>query len=226
MLANKMKQITEKHAEEAIQTSPLFVNARNGMHSQRNIENLLRNLRYMFSNSVVHMGRAHDLAMNAGDVELADYYAESASEEDGHDQWAVDDLNELKAEVGDSSLVSLNIKKLMEFVNTVVETDPVYYLSYKVFAEYFAVLTIPVFINDVERHCGISRTALSSLDKHGEADKEHALEGFEIIDRLAEGKVDEKAFLRIEETAFEFFKKFWIEVSNSNLELAEGQPLS
>jgi hypothetical protein len=168
----------------------------------------IANLTHMIRLTPPHLLRARAGAERAHDRNLVSHYEHKLEEEVGHAIWGESDLEALAKPVPpptpqsstpapaapDSSTQVSAIPPgapilqatdaLATFITESIDRDPAFYLVYLAFTEYATVLTGDEFIQVLEERCGIPASSLSVIGNHVELDRDHAEEGFGIIDDL------------------------------------------
>lgn len=165
---------------------PLFQFARAGRLTAEMVTRYIANVTHMIRLTPGHLRLARDRARFAGDQTLAAHYEHKIAEEVGHDAWGDADLASLGLLVAAPSNTTAlpSIEALARSITAMIEADPALYLTYLAFTEYVTVLLGPGLLASIDTECGIPRTSMTVIDKHIELDRDHAEEGFGIIDEL------------------------------------------
>jgi hypothetical protein len=186
MIADALRHEIELHADRARTGNRLLHLVRDGRVEPEAIGRYLVMLRYMIGNTPGNLMRATERAAENGRPDLAAYYTEKLAEEDGHEQWAIDDLAVFQGAYGfrpDPEPVPATVE-LQTFLENIIEVDPVLYLSYVFWAEYFVVLVGGEYVQCLVERCGLPPAALTCLANHVVLDDGHTDENIEAIDRL------------------------------------------
>ena len=154
----------------------------------RNVAALLYGTRHLLLHTPIHLQIAvdHTRALSNELPQLLPYFHHHLDEEVGHDQWAVDDMRQLQT-ISSTSLperVSPAMLQLVDYTRSLVETDPVLYVPYILFAEYLSVIAVPEVVGLLETRCGIPARVMSVFTKHAELDKEHSKQDCAILDQI------------------------------------------
>jgi hypothetical protein len=185
MIGNKVRDIIEIETLRIASSNPFFKAARQGMLNEKHIATYLRNLEHLFKQTTVNLEHASECARSRGLNEVEAFMDEKKKEEEGHDQWARNDLSRMKSSLDDGTQhLKPSLFKLLEFVKGMIDEDPRLFLSYMTFVEYFTVLIAPQFIKDLETKCGIPRTYLSAIVNHEVLDKGHVDDDIHAIERF------------------------------------------
>lgn len=184
MIATALRLEIERYAARMRVTSPLFVRAEAGTLGVDHLLRYLESVRYLVCFTPAQLSRCVELSMARGHFALAAHLSEKAGEEVGHERWAERDMAMIGAERAAGVTPLASIRECVAFVNAIIEEDPVLYLAYALFAEYFAVLLGPEWLQLLESRCGVPRSSMSFLGNHVEADRAHAEDAFERIDAL------------------------------------------
>ncbi|HEX5035315.1 MAG TPA: hypothetical protein VFW62_12620, partial [bacterium] len=99
-------------------------------------------------------------------------------------------------------------RRLVEYIGQVIEQDPLLYLTYVLFSEYFTVIAGPEWLALLEKNCGIPASSMSVVGKHSELDKEHTREDIDVIDRLMNPSVKPDQAVEVLDRAFGFYESF------------------
>jgi len=152
--------------------SRLFKMGREGLLTTELVKNYVRNLEYLFKSNCQHIAVAADL-YQANPV-LSNFFINKFEEENGHDQWA---RNDLKALGQESNLQAMSeMEEMVRFLELTLKTSPYAYISYMYFAEYMTAVLGPIWLELMKKNLGINSTQVTSLSKHVELDGDHASE--------------------------------------------------
>jgi hypothetical protein len=211
-LAITLRTTIERWTMNLAKNSELSRMAQAGKISERGLALYLESLRYLFVNSQRSLQLAAKRSEELGLPSFAIYFANKASEEQGHDGWAKDDLRRLP----EASIANLKpaaaIVKLVELQRELIaEQHPMCFVVYALWAEYFTVLIGDEWIAALAS-CGYDRTQVSAIAKHVDADRDHAANGFNEVEELWNG--DPAAALLVEtiERASRVFEEFCDEI--------------
>jgi hypothetical protein len=187
MIADALRLDIEAHAQRARMSNPLQRRAAAGELSLAAVEHYVVTLRYMVANSVPNLARARDHARSLRLDALAAYYDEKLREEAGHEAWADHDLRVLgRCDDRRSRKAAPSAVRLNEFLCRTIDRDPLHYLAYVFWAEYFTTLVGGELVRLLVENCDVPRDALTCLAKHVELDKDHTEENLEALDALVE----------------------------------------
>lgn len=165
---------------------PLYVHTKAGTLTGDMLARYLASLHYLISHTPIHLTRARERARAAGDEALAAHMQHKFDEEIGHHVWAERDLEEL-ARTGKSTSRGEAMPSavlLARAVEAAIDEDPCLYLAYIAFVEYVTVMVGPEWMELLHERCGIPRTSVTVIDNHVDLDREHAEEGFAVMDDL------------------------------------------
>jgi hypothetical protein len=186
MIADALRYHVEFHAERTRAGSLFLRRARAGDATPTEVGRYLAGLRFMIGQTNGNMTKAEGRARAQGREDLAAYYVEKRREEDGHEQWAIDDLAAFFDVYGfrpdDEPVPAL--RELQRFLVRTIDEDPTLYLAYIFWAEYFVVLVGAEFIRSLVEHCGLLPETLTCLGNHVVLDEGHTDQNIAEIDRL------------------------------------------
>jgi hypothetical protein len=214
VIADALRTDIERFARRIEDENALFVGAAEGRITPSILASHLVNVRHLIRHTPVHLERARDRAVEAGEGALAEHFAEKLAEEQGHDRWADADLTRLRSRFGGEEPTggpTPSLLGLLHHIEETIDRDPALYLAYILFAEYHVVLMGPRWLRLLEERCGIPASMLSVIGNHAELDQEHTAEGFEAIDALVP---DPRMLAPMRETlrrSMELFQKFCAE---------------
>src|SRR5262245_35377002 len=110
------------HAEMHVQVArlrkenPLLRKAADGTLTAKEVTQYLFNIHHLLQHTPVFLEHARRRALEAGEAQLAAHYEHKMNEEEGHDQWAVNDIAQLSPRAPDANAQTLSamqaIKKL------------------------------------------------------------------------------------------------------------------
>ena len=200
-------------------TNPLFLNAKNGKLGPKHIVKYLSNIHFLVAHTPIHLHQALERSKLSGQEDLSNYYEKKIPEEQGHDQWAIDGLSKLNENQGLSLFKNIlpTMKKLVEYNQKMIQKDPLSYLSYIFFSEYFTVLGAEEWLNDLEIKCGIPKSMMSIIGNHATLDKDHIQEDLKILKKITENnpstaQAHTKSLIHELETSMLNFEHFCTEV--------------
>jgi len=176
------------HAAAAREENPLFRSTLAGRVTPAGFAIYLANIRYLIAKTISHLKLAHSVAKKRGRLDLAAHFEHKIDEETGHELWADQDRQALRArfEVPTDFELLASMRRLVTYIEHTIESNPARYLSYMLFAEYYTVLAAPEWLVALDEHCGIPTSMVSVISKHIELDQAHAAEGLREIDELIE----------------------------------------
>jgi len=192
--------------------SPLTAAAERGQLTPRALALYLESLRYVFKQSQANIRAAAVRAEALQLSELAAYFREKASEEQGHEQWAENDLQQLPDDAVQGIEPAAACLALVALQELLIDQHPLCFLAYTVWAEYLTASLGAEWLS-LLANCGYDRSAVSAVAKHVDADVDHAFEGFDALDRLWHGEPAAVDILAGIEHAERGFETFCIEVS-------------
>jgi pyrroloquinoline quinone (PQQ) biosynthesis protein C len=199
MYNKKVKTEIEIAAKLFLEKNPFIIKARSGKLSKAQITRYLKTILYSIEFTPIHLKAASLRANELGLVEIAKFMDEKYLEEFGHDRWVRADLRKLGANANSNTDIELTqgIIDLIKFVETLVYGNPLYYIAYITFLEYFTVLVAPELLDCIVNKCGISRTALTVITNHGELDKNHVEDDFKALEIFVDGPEKSSQFIQI-----------------------------
>lgn len=210
-LSLQLKENIEKSVEEFRRSNPFFMRIKEGRIGDPQVRLYLLNVRYLFEKTTEFLSLARNLCKERNDIAGFEFFSHRYDEEYGHKTWAENDLKQMGEEkfAEKNDWINPSLIELMDYLQAKIEKEPRLYLSYIAHAEYLTTLLATEFLNELEEKCGVQKENMTAIDNHGEVDKEHALEDFDVIDELVEGHVDEVEFLDIQKEAEKYFEPFW-----------------
>jgi len=187
MIRQDFKEDIETFSARMIQENPLFVKAKKGALSKAQVQVYLNNLHHVFSHTTRHLALAENHARHKQLPVLAEFFHAKIPEEQGHEQWAVNDIRNLTSlpEPLTNDSIRPATHNLINFISEIIQSHPVDYVSYMYCVEYFTVLVGPQLIQLLEKNCGISREHMTAIGNHVQADAEHTEEDLGVIEQLA-----------------------------------------
>ena len=190
----RMTRAIDAHLDQTIDSNPLFVGAREGMVTPEIVGRYVANVTRLVSYTDVHLERAADVSKARGLHRLAGWFCDKRAEEEGHVEWGEADKQELvdRFRLAVPSRLLPSTRALIGYIRETIDYDPALYLVYILLAEMGAVRVGPVFLGDLEAHCGIPRSAVSILGNHAELDKEHVVDDVDVIDSLLADRANDR----------------------------------
>ena len=211
-LALEMQSSIDAWAEKLWLESKLAQLTRSGALSERALALYLESLRFLFHHSQRNLAAASTRARALGDERLADIFAAKASEEAGHDQWASRDLSGLTPSAISGIEPAAGSRRLVELQRELImEHHPLCFFAYSLWAEYMTVRLGDAWLNALASN-GYARTSVTAVANHVDADREHAAEGFAVLDQLWDGQPERALILRSVERAQALFEAFCDEI--------------
>lgn len=213
MIAQEMKQRVEYHYIEAKEEYSLFTSAKRGQITGPQMQSYLNSVRYLISHTPIYLVLAEKVARDRGQIVVADFFANKLTEEEGHEEWAKEDLRRLEARENLLKPVRVvpAMRQLVAYLRQVIETDPKLYVAYIFLAEYFTVLIAPQWLRDLEDHCEIPTELMSVIGNHAELDKQHVETALKEIDALL-FDVDTDAVKKVIDQSMVYYRAFTEEV--------------
>jgi hypothetical protein len=205
--ASIIKATIEVYAEHLRQHDRLLALAKRGGVGGKALALYLESLRYLFMQSQRNLGLAAERSEQLGDDALARYFAQKASEEQGHDAWAQADLASLPRELTEGVQPSRAVVALTHLQRALIDEHPICFVVYALWAEYFTVLMGDEWL-DALQASGHGRDRVSAVAKHVDADRAHAALGIAELDRLYRGQVEPSRLLFTVAQAGELFQAF------------------
>jgi hypothetical protein len=192
MISAVLLRDIETYAANFQVANPLLRRARNGEVTYATAERYLASIRYLLEHTPQFLALARARARATGQFELATYFDLKLGEEAGHVEWAEADLERLSALSGVTGprRPARAVVELMRVVREAIEDDPLLYLPYILFSEYFTVLMGPEWLSVLQERCGIPVAAMTAVSRHVELDKHHVKDGCREIDSLTRDQSD------------------------------------
>lgn len=181
-----------------------------GRFSKMQVGVYLFNLHSLISMTPQHIINAHQYCEKKGDAVLSKFFADKLPEEEGHEQWAVDDISKLNLNANEYNNLKLikTMNQMITYLNSLSARDPQGYLGYQFFAEYVTVQYAPILIDNLAKKCQINPACLSVLSNHVELDLEHAAHDMTLLDQHITTPADQARVLREIERAQTFLFNF------------------
>jgi hypothetical protein len=181
-----LRRDIDEYAAEARKTNRLLQRARTGELAPYALGRYLRSIHYLLRHTPIHLSLAEQRANELGHTEVAEYFALKRAEEAGHDRWAEADMERFAAKfnVAIPTEHSAIMMALVAANEAVIRNNPLHYLGYILFAEYFMVVMGPEWLRALAENCGVPGSLMTAIGNHVELDKDHVEEGCAEIDAL------------------------------------------
>lgn len=180
-IASFLKTALENYWNHTKTNNPFYQTLFSGKIRHETVARYLESVRHMVVYTPIHLTMAAQEAHKRGMPKLADFYKLKLSEETGHDEWAVADLEKLAIlapKTRAARQVSPGIEAMIRYNEETIKKDPMLYMVHVFFAEYFTVLEGPDFTAALRR-IGIQQASI--IDNHVELDVDHVEELVEMI---------------------------------------------
>lgn len=208
---NVLKEEIQNFSQYMLSDSPLFSGAKKGKITKDIILRYLSNINYLVEHTPIHLKNAISSSRKISNSALEEYYRDKFIEEQGHNLWAEKDVHSFGKNAIDFDLCS-SMLNLTEYLNQITTKDPVAYIAYPLFAEYFTVLVGEPWLNDLETYCGIPKSQMSVVGNHVELDKHHVAHDFEHIEQIPLSDADRAKVLKSMKIAMSHIQNFAKEV--------------
>lgn len=214
MISQTVKQRTDEFWEHIRETNPMILRTRDGKLGAEHIQTYLASVRYLIEHTPIHLRTALNRAELTGRPKLAAYFRAKIQEEQGHDQWATDDLAKLRAShaPANTESVSPEIVKLVRQIERTIEHDPAHYVAYIFLAEYMTVISAPEWLRLLEERCSIPTSVMSVIANHAELDKGHVVDGMREMDELLADSDDARPFLNSLQGCMDALEGFYADI--------------
>jgi ferritin len=212
-LAEELKQTIEDWSDGLVARSPITDVLRRGALTPRAMALYLESLRYLFEGSERNLRIAAERCESLGRKELAAYLRKKASEENGHDRWAIADLAKLPPSATAGIRPASSVVALVDLQTKFIMDEPLYFVAYLQWTEYFSVYVGDLWL-DALAMSGYERTQVSAIHNHLETDREHAAVGFREIDALARDFPHPERLIDAVEKSGRVFESLLEEISN------------
>ena len=211
-LARELQSSIDAWADQLWRESKLAQLTRLGALSERALALYLESLRFLFHHSQRNLAAASTRARALDDERLANIFGAKASEETGHDRWASRDLSGLTLGATSGIEPATASRQLVELQRELImEHHPLCFFAYSLWAEYMTVRLGDAWLNALASN-GYARTSVTAIANHVDADREHAAEGFAVLDQLWDGQPERALILRSVERAQALFEAFCDEI--------------
>lgn len=211
-LAHELQSSIDAWTEQLWRESNLAQLTRRGALSERALALYLESLRFLFHHSQRNLAAAQVRARALEDERLANIFGAKAAEEVGHDQWASRDLSGLTPNAVSGIEPTAASRRLVELQRELImEHHPLCFFAYSLWAEYLTVRLGDAWLHALANN-GYARTSVTAVANHVDADREHAAEGFAVLDQLWDGQPERALILRSVERAQALFEAFCDEI--------------
>jgi hypothetical protein len=218
MISAILRTHIEIYTERLRLSAPLLELARHGRLTPDMILAYQTSLQYLVGYTGPHLERARVRSRELGRTELEAFFSRKIVEEAGHDSWAQNDVSYTMRlfDTCQNAGPKPALLELVEFLSRTIEDDPMRYLAYILFTEYFTVLIGPEWLMLLEKCCGVPRRALTLVERHIELDKQHVAEGLREVDALVP---DSQYLPLLEDTLFRsmaYLERFYEQLCESS----------
>src|SRR5262245_22018759 len=143
-LLDHLRALLDHHLER----SPLLRSAEQGSLTREQIACYLYNTAYFALNTQIQVELGTFKARVLGPPELLRFFVDKKTEESGHDQWAIRDLERLQCSDAQVRRFAVHpaLQQLFSDVQAYLDRDPAFYLIYSLFAEYINLRLAPRFV--------------------------------------------------------------------------------
>jgi len=186
-IASAIKAKTERYADYLIKEEPYFKRLQAGTLEAISYAKFLVCIRYLVQHTPIHLKLAIDQSKNIPALQA--FFKSKFVEEQGHDQWATDDLNKIKhllPEGKSFDTPTAEIKTYVRMIESLIKEDPHFYPSYIFYTEYLTVLVGAVMDDGLTNKCGFGKKVATIVTDHAELDKHHISEGEKAISDLVD----------------------------------------
>ena len=219
-LALELKSTIEAWTEALWRRSELVQLTRRGALPERALALYLESLRFLFHHSQRNLVAAQLRARTLEHDRLAAIFGAKAAEEVGHDQWASQDLSRLAPSAVQGVQPTENSRKLVALQQELIaEHHPLCFLAYSLWAEYMTVRLGDAWLDALASN-GYARSAVTAVAKHVDADREHAAQGFSLLDQLWDGQPERALILSAVERAQALFAAMCEEIHQAAVDSA------
>ncbi|MBC7530522.1 MAG: iron-containing redox enzyme family protein [Oligoflexus sp.] len=181
LIAERVKKQTEVYANFLEKEEPFNIQMNSGVLSAESYANFLFNIEYLIKHTPIHLNLA--LKKTEDNPELHEYFRNKFDEEQGHDEWAIEDRKKVMKKIDSVTFfpqVSLEMWRYVRELEAVIDRDPRLYLTYIFYTEYLTVLVANRMKIGLVK-CGFGDDPVEVLTKHAELDVHHTAEGMEAI---------------------------------------------
>lgn len=195
-----------------LENVPLFYGAKQGVITRRELGQYLTNLKFLLSNTDACISLAMNRSRELGWTDLAEFYQEKLHEEEGHEEWARQDLKTIRMPMAGEPAPSRHLVEMMQFIRASIIANPTSYLGYVLLTEFVTVNVGSVWLADLDAHCGIQPASLSSVSNHVELDKHHIMDDFKIISSFVRTGSAQRSIERVMLQSMRHFEAFCREI--------------
>ncbi|SMF68615.1 iron-containing redox enzyme family protein [Pseudobacteriovorax antillogorgiicola] len=155
------------------------------------------NLQRLVEHTPVHLKLAIETSASQNREPLQSFFRDKFLEEQGHDQWAANDLKRQQTLGSKARNIPIlpSMQELIDFNSETILSDPGCYLAYIFLAEYMTVLGTPDMLKSLQENSKIPPDALTILGNHAELDQNHVLNWESEIANLVDLNQYEPLFL-------------------------------
>jgi hypothetical protein len=211
-LARALQSSIDTWTDQLWKHSRLAQLTREGALPERALALYLESLRFLFHHSHANLVAAQERAQALGAAKLAGIFGAKAAEERGHDQWASRDLSGLDPSALRGIEPATASRRLVELQRElIVQHHPLCFFAYSLWAEYMTVRLGDAWLNALASN-GYTRSSVSAVANHVEADREHATAGFHMLDQMWDGQPERALILKGVERAQQLFEAFCDEI--------------
>jgi len=143
-LSHTLKKEIEFLAPNVYKNTKFFQLASNGSLTVLQIRRYVKNLRFLFQSTYQLIMLAENEARKNNNLELAEFFSEKKDEEEGHEHWASEDLNQLGDPEADTVRSKINPATiyLVKELKGLIKKDPKFFIIYMFYARNFRKLWI------------------------------------------------------------------------------------
>ena len=220
----KLKEEIENFAEYLKENNSFYKAVYKGELDLETLSLFTANLRYLVEHTPIHLGLACNVSNLKGMTEHYNFFKEKIGEEEGHDQWADDDLKRQRELGANQSSIRI-LKSMRDLAKNNADTinrDPNLYLPYILLAEYFTVIATPPMLEALESKNRIPQNTLSVMGKHAELDKHHINEWEEEVSKFVDIEANFEDYLAMIKKANQLYDIF----CNECMEVASGRKVA
>lgn len=185
-LAHAITSKTDHYAQYLLAEEPFMEQLRQGTLPAEAYAIFLENIRYLVNHTPKHLKLA--ISASEDQPELKSFFEEKFLEEQGHDEWAKDDLKQLAKHTGASfqPRVTEAMKSYVTMIAQAIEENPQLYPPYIYYTERLTVLVADTVNEAVSKSCNFGEKAATILTEHAELDQYHIIEGEKAITELVD----------------------------------------
>ncbi len=212
-LIQDLKKRIQNYRDYVRTQDPFNLSVLDGSATAESISDFLVNIHYLVNRTPVHLKLASHVSQKNPDLHA--FYENKIPEEQGHDQWALDDLQKVSKKLSDKTFhpaVTDEMKEFVKHIENTIRRDPYLYLPYIFFAEYFTVIYGPEFNRGILK-CGHEQNSMTVITNHAELDKEHVSEWEQAILDLVDEKIYKDQYLNVVDKTIALHKKFFLSLA-------------